>query len=171
MTEKKASNKVVAMCAGPVAAAAMWFVLAAVGLKSPACWTAAITTWCMLWWIFEPLPVEATSIIPFAIFPVVGVLDAKQAAAGYGHEMVLLFIGGFMISQGLGKSGAHKRLAIGMVHLVGGLGGRRLVLGFMLAAVLLSMWGSTTATTLMCLPMMLAYRMVRLIPLKQIILF
>jgi sodium-dependent dicarboxylate transporter 2/3/5 len=156
MTEKKASNKVVAMCAGPVAAAAMGLVLAAAGLKSPACWTAAVTTWCMVWWIFEPLPVEATSIIPFAIFPIVGVLDSRQVAAGYGHEMVLLFVGGFMISQGLGKSGAHKRLAIGMVHLVGGLGGRRLVLGFMLAAVLVSMWVSTTATTLMFLPMMLA---------------
>jgi len=156
MAEKKTANKLAAMFAGPVAAVVMGLALAAAGLKSPACWTAAVTTWCMVWWIFEPLPVEATSILPFAIFPIVGVLDSRQVAAGYGHEMVLLFVGGFMISQGLGKSGAHKRLAIGMVHLVGGLGGRRLVLGFMLAAVLLSMWVSTTATTLMFLPMMLA---------------
>jgi len=156
MSGKKNTGKMLAMFAGPAAAAAMWFALAALGLKPAACWTAAITTWCMVWWIFEPLPVEATSIIPFAVFPIVGVLDSRQVAAGYGHEMVLLFVGGFMISQGLGKSGAHKRLAIGMVHLVGGLGGRRLVLGFMLAAVLVSMWVSTTATTLMFLPMMLA---------------
>jgi sodium-dependent dicarboxylate transporter 2/3/5 len=156
MPGKKTIGKTLAMLAGPIAAAAIWFALTAGGLKPAACWTAAITTWCMVWWIFEPLPVEATSIIPFAVFPIVGVLDSRQVAAGYGHEMVLLFVGGFMISQGLGKSGAHKRLAIGMVHLVGGLGGRRLVLGFMLAAVLVSMWVSTTATTLMFLPMMLA---------------
>jgi len=156
MAEKKAANKLLAMWAGPVAAAVMWFVLAAVGLKSPACWAAAVTTWCAVWWIFEPLPIEATSIIPFAVFPLTGVLNAKQAAAGYGHEMVMLFIGGFMIAQALEKSGAHKRLALGMVYAVGGKGGRRLILGFMLAAVVLSMWVSNTAVTLMLLPVVIA---------------
>lgn len=157
MSKDKSNSKVWALWAGPLAAAAVWFLMSVKGgVKPEACWAAAVMIWCMTWWIFEPLPVEATSILPFVIFPLTGVLDAKKAASGYGHEMVLLFIGGFMVSQGLGKSGAHKRLAIGMVRLVGGVGGRRLVLGFMLAAVLLSMWVSTTATTLMFLPMMLA---------------
>ncbi len=156
MSDKKTANKTLAMWAGPVAAAAMGFVLAANGLKTEACWTAAVTTWCAVWWIFEPLPIEATSIIPFAVFPLTGVLNSKQAAAGYGHEMVLLFIGGFMIAQALEKSGAHKRLALGMVYAVGGKGGRRLVLGFMLASVVLSMWVSNTAVTLMFLPILMA---------------
>ncbi len=156
MAEKKAANKVIAMCAGPVAAAVMGLALAAVGLKQPACWTAAVTTWCAVWWIFEPMRIEAASILPFVMFPIIGVLDAKQAAAGYGHEMVLLFIGGFMLAQALEKSGAHRRMALGMVYLVGGKGGRRLVLGFMLAAVVISMWVSNTATTIMLLPVILA---------------
>jgi sodium-dependent dicarboxylate transporter 2/3/5 len=126
------------------------------GLSPAACWTAAITTWCGLWWIFEPVSIPATSILPFALFPLVGVMDEKQVAAGYGHNIVLLFMGGFMIAQALEKSGAHKRLAIIMVHAVGGKGGRRLVLGFMLASSVLSMWISNTATTLMLLPVAMA---------------
>jgi sodium-dependent dicarboxylate transporter 2/3/5 len=42
------------------------------------------------------------------------------------------------------------------VKLVGGAGGRKLVLGFMLATAVCSMWISNTATTLMLLPVALA---------------
>lgn len=53
-------------------------------------------------------------------------------------------------------SGAHRRVALGMVRLFGASSGRRLVLGFMAAAAVLSMWISNTATTLMLLPVVLA---------------
>lgn len=156
MDLEKKSNNNWAMYAGPLVAAVMWLSLSRTGLNSSACWVAAITTWCGVWWIFEPVSIPATSIVPFALFPLVGVLNHKQVAAGYGHSMVLLFAGGFMIAQGLEKSGAHRRLAIGMVRAVGGKGGRRLVLGFMLAAATLSMWITNTATTMMLLPVAMA---------------
>ena len=54
------------------------------GLSAPASWTAAITTLCACWWVLEPIPIPATSIIPFALFPLVGVLDDKQVATAYG---------------------------------------------------------------------------------------
>ena len=54
------------------------------------------------------------------------------------------------------KSGTHRRLAIGMVRLVGGASGKRLVLGFMIASAALSMWISNTATVLMLLPLVMA---------------
>lgn len=153
MRNETGNNKNWAMFAGPLAAAVMGLALYfAAGLKPSACWTAAITTWCGVWWIFEPISIPATSILPFALFPLVGVMNHKQVASGYGHSIVLLFMGGFMIAQALEKSGAHRRLAIGMVRAVGGKGGRRLVLGFMIAASVLSMWISNTATTLMLLP-------------------
>ena len=53
-------------------------------------------------------------------------------------------------------SGAHRRIALGMVALFGVSSGRRLVMGFMAAAAVLSMWISNTATALMLLPVALA---------------
>ena len=156
MSGNKTAGKAFAMGAGPVLAAVIWLVLASKGLKLPACWTAAITGWCAVWWIFEPVPIVATSILPFAIFPLAGVLNHSQVARGYGDTVILLFMGGFMLAQALEKSGAHRRLALGMIKAVGGKGGRRLVLGFLLAAVVLSMWISNTATTLMLLPVAIA---------------
>lgn len=148
--------KRIALFAGPLAAAILLFVLSQLELPRAACWTAAVTTLCGIWWIFEPIPLPATSLIPFAAFPLAGVLTHREVATAYGHHLVLLMLAGSMISTAMEKSGAHRRVAIGMVRLVGATGGRGVVLGFLLASALLSMWISNTATTLMLLPVAVA---------------
>jgi len=140
-----------AMASGPLLAAVVAGGAAAAGLPAGAVATAAVTGWCVAWWVSEPVPIPATSMIPFAALPLLGVLSHKEVASAYGHTLILLLMGGFILSTAMAKSGAHRRLAVGIVGAVGG-GGRWLVLGFMLAAALCSMWISNTATTLMLLP-------------------
>ena len=111
-----------------------------------------LTTLCALWWIFEPIPIPATAMIPLGVFPLLGILDGKQVAQAYGDPLIILLMGGAMLSKAMEKSGAHRRLALYMVNLFGGDSQRRLVLGFMVASAALSMWVSNTATTLMLLP-------------------
>ena len=126
------------------------------GMEEVAAKTLAIALWTALWWVFEPVPIPVASLLPLALLPMTGVLTDKEVAMAYGHKLVLLLMGGFLLSKAMEKSGVHRRLALKMVNLCGGGGGRSLVLGFMLAAALLSMWISNTATTLMLLPMALA---------------
>jgi len=145
-----------ALLGGPTLGAILFALVVASGLSTDAAWTAAITAVCATWWVTEPIPIPATSIIPFAAFPLTGVLTHKEIATAYGHTLILLLLGGFILSTAMASSGAHKRLAVGMVKLVGGAGGRKLVLGFMLATAVCSMWISNTATTLMLLPVALA---------------
>ena len=145
-----------ALIAGPALGAALFGLVLSLGLSKDAAWTAAITAVCAIWWVTEPIPIPATSIIPFAAFPLTGVLTHKEVASAYGHTLILLLLGGFILSTAMAASGAHRRLAVGMVRMVGGKGGRRLVLGFMLATAVCSMWISNTATTLMLLPVALA---------------
>lgn len=141
---------------GPLMAAVMFFVLQYLGWQSAACWTAAITVLCATWWIFEPIPIPATSLIPIAALPVTGVLTPAQVGESYGSPLVLLLMGGFILSTAMEKSGAHRRVALNMVNLFGGSSSKRLVFGFMAASAVLSMWISNTATTLMLLPVALA---------------
>jgi len=35
---------------------------------------------CALWWIFEPIPIPFTSMIPLALFPLLGILAPNQVA-------------------------------------------------------------------------------------------
>ncbi|NVJ65957.1 MAG: SLC13/DASS family transporter [Gammaproteobacteria bacterium] len=146
----------IALYLGPLVATFVLTLMYLNGFAWPATITAAITTLCAIWWIFEPIPIPATSLIPIAVFPFAGVLTGAQVASAYGHWLILLLLGGFILSTALEKSGTHKRLALGMITLIGGNSERRLILGFMIASAGLSMWISNTATTLMLLPVAIA---------------
>ncbi len=141
---------------GPVAGMALGFALSAAGFDAQICWTAAITLTTATWWVFESIPIPAASLLPFAAFPLAGVLTHREASAALGNTVILLLMGAFMLSKAIEKSGVHERFALGMIRLVGGNGGTRLVLAFMLTAALISMWISNSATVLMLTPMALA---------------
>jgi sodium-dependent dicarboxylate transporter 2/3/5 len=142
-----------------ILATLLWFFLAIwAGQTHAIAWTAAITLFTAILWVTEAIPIPAASLIPFALFPFAGVLSHKEVASALGSHVILLLMGGFMLSKSLEKSGVHKRLAVYMVKLAGGNSGsgRRVVIGFMLASAFLSMWISNTATVLMLIPIALA---------------
>lgn len=141
---------------GPVLGAIAFYWLGAEDWSNAACWTAAIATVTVVWWITEPIPIPATSFLPLGAFPLVGALSPGDVGAAYGSPLVLLLLGGFILSTAMEASGAHRRVALTMVNLVGGHSSRRIVFGFMIAAAVLSMWISNTATSLMLLPVALA---------------
>ncbi|PCI07523.1 MAG: sodium:dicarboxylate symporter [Gammaproteobacteria bacterium] len=118
--------------------------------------TAAVAIICVIWWVFEPVPIPVTSLLPLAIFQISGVLTANEVGQSYGSPLILLLLGGFILSKSMERSGAHRRLALFMVNLFGNTSSKQLVLGFMVTAATLSMWISNTATTLMLLPVALA---------------
>ena len=146
----------IALWGGPVAALAAAWALAAAGHDGNTAVVGFIAVLCVLWWIFEPVPIPVTSLLPLAVLPLLGVLTPAEVGQAYGSPLILLLLGGFLLSKAMEHSGAHRRVAIGMVRLFGASSGRRLVLGFMVAAAALSMWISNTATTLMLLPVVLA---------------
>ncbi len=150
------SVKQIALPAGPILALLAGYLMYQTGFSGEASITLGVTALVVAWWIFEPIPIPATSLIPLAVLPLTGVLTSKQIGEAYGSPLVLLLLGGFILATALEKNGAHYRIAITMVRAFGGTSSRRLVFGFMAASALLSMWISNTATTLMLLPVALA---------------
>lgn len=158
LTDNRAAIRAAFLLAlGPTAAAVtLMLCLNQTTLGVAASATAAVTAWCAAWWLTEPVPIPVTSLLPMALLPLAGALTPTQVAESYGSPLILLLMGGFMLSGALARSGAHRRLALAMIRTCARLGQRGLVLGFMLAAAFLSMWISNTATTLMLLPVALA---------------
>ena len=150
------SGNIVLLILGPLAALLTWSATLASGMNDAAAITAGITVLCAIWWIFEPVPIPVTSLLPLALFQLFDVLTPDQIGASYGSSLILLLLGGFILSSAMERSGAHRRVALGMVNLFGGSSPRRLVFGFMTAAAVLSMWISNAATTLMLLPVAIA---------------
>jgi sodium-dependent dicarboxylate transporter 2/3/5 len=141
---------------GPVAAALLLIVMLDQGVESPIAITSAITLWTGVWWVTEPIPIPVASMLPLALFPTFSILTPAQVGEAYGSPLILLLMAGFILSQAMERSGAHRRVALNMVSFFGGISSRRIVFGFMAAACVLSMWISNTATTLMLLPVALA---------------
>ncbi|WP_085521526.1 SLC13 family permease [Tuberibacillus sp. Marseille-P3662] len=113
------------------------------------------TIWMAVWWITEAIPIPATSLLPIAIFPLVGGLKVETVTAPYGNDTVFLFMGGFMIALAMQKWYLHKRIALAIISAIG-TSTDRIILGFMVATGFLSMWISNTATSMMMMPIGLA---------------
>ncbi|MDP4788808.1 MAG: SLC13/DASS family transporter, partial [Haliea sp.] len=53
-----------------------------------------VALWCVLWWVFEPVPIPVTSLLPIALLPLLGVLTPAQVGQAYGSPLILLLLGG-----------------------------------------------------------------------------
>jgi sodium-dependent dicarboxylate transporter 2/3/5 len=109
----------------------------------------------VFFWLFELLPIYVTALFPFVLGIPLGVLDSTDLTSAYGHKYIYLFFGGFVLSVALEKWDVHKQIAEGILDTVG-TSKTRVLLGFLLTTMILSMWISNTATSLMMLPMALA---------------
>ena len=152
MERTKAQN--IGLALGPLVFINMFWLPVADNMQD-ALYTAAVALWMVIWWITEAIPIPATSLIPLAAFPLLGVRSSPATAANYANENIFLFMGGFIIALGMEKWGLHKRIAMRTIQLLG-TGMRTVVLGFMVASAVLSMWISNTATAMMMLPIAMA---------------
>ncbi len=125
------------------------------GLSSEGMYVAAIALLMAVWWISEALPIAAIALIPIALFPVFGVMTSQEVTNQYADHIIYLFMGGFLIAVTMERWALHKRVALNIIRLVG-TGPSQIVLGFMIASALLSMWISNTATAMMMVPIGLA---------------
>jgi len=103
------------------------------------------------WWVTEAIPISATALLPLAALPLIGAGSMREAAAPYADPIVFLFIGGFMLAACVERWRLHERIALSIASIAGGRP-TALVGGFMIASMLISMWISNTATTLMLAP-------------------
>jgi len=113
--------------------------------------TALITLFMAVWWMTEAIPIPATSLLPIILFPLLNISTVKEAAAPFGHPLIFLFLGGFILALSMERTGLHRRLALRIIHILG-VNPRSVIAGFMIATAFISMWVSNTATTLMMLP-------------------
>jgi sodium-dependent dicarboxylate transporter 2/3/5 len=117
--------------------------------------TLAVALLMATWWITEAIPLAVTALLPLILFPLLGILDGKETSEAYINHIIFIFIGGFIMALAMEKWNLHKRIAL-KILIFTGISPGRILLGFMLATLFLSMWISNTATTMMMIPIVMS---------------
>lgn len=141
----------VGLILGPALAIGLQLMAPPDGLSIEAWRLVSLALLMVIWWVTEAIPISATALLPLAVVPLIGAGSMKDAAAPYADPIVFLFIGGFMLAACVERWRLHERIALSIASVAGGRP-TMLVAGFMLASMLISMWISNTATTLMLAP-------------------
>lgn len=143
------------LIAGPILAALLYFLLRKNGLAHNMTATAALSLWMAIWWMTEVVDLGVTSLLPFILLPVLGVMDANSVAQQYMEQTIFLFMGGFFLAFAMEKWNLHERFAYAIIRRTGATP-TRVLIGIMITTFFISMWISNTATTLMMITAVLA---------------
>ena len=144
--------KQIGLWAGPIIFLVMLLTSSSQDTMPREAWlVAGVGIWMATWWSTEAIPVAATAFIPLVSFPLLQVMPVKAVAQSYAHPTIFLFMGACVLALAVEKWSLHRRIALTVLSITG-TDGRKLILGFMLAAALLSMWMTNTSTAMMLLP-------------------
>lgn len=126
------------------------------GAHLPPAWIVlALLAIMAIWWVTEAVPIPVTSLLPLVVLPLTGVSSIAIAAQPYMHPIVVLLMGGFIFAKAIERWGLHERIALQVVRRMG-TSPSGIIGGFMIAAALLSMWISNSATSIMMMPIALS---------------
>jgi len=149
------TSKQIGFWSGIIILLALILLPAPEGMKPEALRALGVALLMAIWWITECIPIYATAFVPIALFPLLGILDANTTTENYGHNYVLMLLGGFFLAKSIELSGLHKRVALYIISKLG-TSRKRIILSFMIATAFLSMWIANVAVVLLMLPIALA---------------
>jgi sodium-dependent dicarboxylate transporter 2/3/5 len=129
------------------------------GLEVPAQRLAAVWAATILLWITEAVPLPVTALAAPATAVLLGVASPEQVFAPFADPLIFLFLGGFLLAEGLSSQGFDRRAALWvMARRVVASSPRRAAIALALTSFGFSMWISNTATTAMMIPIALGLR-------------
>lgn len=104
-----------------------------------------------IYWLTDIVPNAITAFLPLILFPVLGILPAREVAPLYTKDVVMLFVGGLMLVTAIDVTGLHKRVSLKILSIVG-TSPFALMFSFSLVTWFSSMWISNTATVSLMMP-------------------
>lgn len=142
----------VGLVLGPLLAIALWFVPMP-GLTPQAHALVSVLAVTIIFWITEAIPMAATALLAPALCILLGVGKDKEVLAAFGSPITFLFLGSFLLAQGMQKHGLDRRIALTLMTLPGvAKSPTRVIVALGLLTAMLSMWMSNTAITAVMIP-------------------
>ncbi len=123
----------------------------------PLSWNAkaslALLAGAIILWITEVIPFSITALLIMLLIPVFGIETFKNILImGFGNPIIAFFIGVLVLSSAFTRSGMGTRLSYLILSIMG-TRTRMVILGFLIAGALLSMWITDMAVAAILMPL------------------
>ena len=146
-----ARRRQIGLLLGPLLAAAT--LAAPLDLAPDAQRLAAVVVLVITFWVTEALPLAVTALLGPTLAVIFQVAPASAAFAPMANPIVFLFIGSFILAQGLFVHRVNERIAYSVLSWsIIGARPTRILLAYGVLAAFLSAWMSNTATAAMLVP-------------------
>jgi len=127
------------------------------GEQIPLVWqakaTLALLIAAIILWITEVIPFSVTALLIMLLIPVFGIEPFKEVIrTGFGNPIIAFFIGVLILSSAFSRSGFGNRLSY-LILFVTGSKTKMVILGFLIAGTLLSMWITDMAVAAILMPL------------------
>ena len=108
-------------------------------------------------WVTEAIPLPVTALLGPGLCVLAALGPPRNIFKSFGDPIIFLFIGSFLLAEGMFRHGLNRRMAVGILgsRWIGGKPSR-LLPAFIFLTGGISMWISNTATTAMMFPIGLA---------------
>ncbi len=113
----------------------------------------AILVFALILWITEAIPFHVTGLLGMVLLTLFRIDSFKNIVkSGFGSGVIVFFIGVLILSSFISRSGLGKRISMFILSLTGNKTGN-IILGFLCAGVVLSMWITDMAVAAMLMPL------------------
>ena len=134
-----------------VAIGLLFYALARIGFSDIQARLVGVIAFLVTLWTNNGLHMGVVSLLPILLFPMFGLVEAKDVVMNYSKTTIFLFVGGFLLAIATEKSELHKRLATKLLSIFPNTP-RGVLYSLMLTAGLLSSILSDTTTALLIIP-------------------
>lgn len=117
--EQQQPNKLARGLACIAIGAIVWFIPAPEGVTAQAWGLLAVFIATIAGFILQPMPIGAIAIIACALLPVLGIMKAGEALAGFSNTTIWLIVSAFMFAEGFIKTGLGQRISYALLSKFG----------------------------------------------------
>lgn len=103
------------------------------------------------YWMTKAIPLPITGLLPIILLPTLGVIDTTEVCSAYMNEAIMIGIGSIFVAIAVEECNLHQRIAL-LVLIKVGTTPKRLLIGFMISSMLISMWIGPTPVMAMMMP-------------------
>src|SRR6056297_334972 len=96
----------------------------------------ATIIWMALWWIFRPVHIGITGLLPIIVTSLFNFVPVEEILSSYASPIIILLLGANMITVSWERWGLDKRIALRALCFIGGDIKQQLVVWFTMSIVL-----------------------------------